>query len=311
MTSLDDSIISDQNLMLLDNVTNYTRASVDYFHHDFDYASPEIGDTWALLLKMRKHKLLRLPSCSTEDDDDYSMYLKRLHHCLWRRWAIHEYNLQNRKLDPLAINWNKETDVTVLYGPALSKNIETAAKKTPVAPATDADSIHSDPGATLDYEDTYSSSIDSQTSSIFDSPSILKTTTSNTEESAPTPKKSLKFNYIVARRDIDSSGKISECNVSINDIDYRVADEAAIAAANSSKSGRHYNSVGALRGGQSIVDYNSDPALYFDSSSYDYDYDYGFDDEDFVAYSSPRSGHHSHHSHHHNHHNHVRAPVHH
>lgn len=318
MTSLDDSIISDQNLMLLDNVTNYGRASVDYFHHNFDYSGPEMADTWTLLLKMRKHKLLRLPSCSTEDDDDYSMYLKRLHHCLWRRWAIHEYKLQNKKLDPLAINWNKETDVTVLYGPALSKDIETASKKC-VAPAAscadDAESVHSDSNVNYDYEDTYSSSIDSQTSSIFDSPSILKTT-SNTDEAAPSKKKSLKFNYIVARRDIDSAGKISESNISINDIDYCVAAAAAAASASASKHS-HYSSVGALKGNQSIVDYNNDrdnntPA-YYDSSYYDFDYDYdsALDDEDFIAYSSPRTEHrHSHSHHHHSHsHNHVRTAA--
>ncbi|CAD6637881.1 XXYS1_4_G0042960.mRNA.1.CDS.1 [Saccharomyces cerevisiae] len=120
MTSLDDTIISYQNLMLLDNMTNYNKPSIDYFHHKFNGARLEMPASWTLLLKMRKHKLLRLPSCSSEDTLDYNMYLVRLHHCLWRRWSIDHYGLQNSKSDPLSINWNKETDITVLYGPDLT-----------------------------------------------------------------------------------------------------------------------------------------------------------------------------------------------
>ncbi|CAI6631206.1 CBM_HP2_G0028260.mRNA.1.CDS.1 [Saccharomyces cerevisiae] len=119
MTSLDDTIISYQNIMLLDNMTNYNKPAIDYFHHEFNDASLEMSASWTLLLKMRKHKLLRLPSCSSEDVLDYNMYLVRLHHCLWRRWSINHYGLQNSKSNPLSINWNKETDVTVLYGPDL------------------------------------------------------------------------------------------------------------------------------------------------------------------------------------------------
>ncbi|SMN17887.1 similar to Saccharomyces cerevisiae YOR062C Protein of unknown function [Maudiozyma saulgeensis] len=302
MTSLDDSIISDQNLMLLDNVTNYTRASVDYFHHSFDYNKLEMSETWALLLKMRKHKLLRLPSCSSEDDDDYSMYLKRLHHCLWRRWAIHEFHLQDKKLDPLVINWNKETDVTVLYGPSLSKDIdqqkqeESKTVEIPSFSSQDSDeikSVHSD--TNLDYSssyDSYSSSVESQTSSIFDSPSILKTNHTNNNTSS-SMKKSLKFNSLVHRRDINQRGQFIESDIKINDIDSQM---------DSYTTSLHHNS-----GSYHYYDFNSKAeqnTLLFDDD----------DDENYITtfndQQSDSSSHHHHHHHHHHHtHNHVRTAV--
>lgn len=324
MASLDDSIISDQNLMLLDNVTNYNRASVDYFHHKFDYNNLEMSETWALLLKMRKHKLLRLPSCSSEDDDDYSMYLKRLHHCLWRRWGIDQFHLQNNKLDPLSINWNKETDVTVLYGPSLSKDIEQSQETTTSTVTShpldniqvDNDSIHSD--TQLDYSssyDSYSSSVESQTSSIFDSPSILKTKTSVTATTTTTnsPKKSLKFNCMVHRRDIDQKGKFLESNIIINDMDFQDND-----IVNSYTTSLHHNYFG----NQHYYDFNSKvekSTLLFDDDEQDSN-DFIQDDNtsDYIislndSYSQKQHHNHHHHHHHkHNHthtHNHVRTAV--
>lgn len=314
MASLDDSIISDQNLMLLDNVTNYNRASVDYFHHKFDYNKLEMSETWTLLLKMRKHKLLRLPSCSSEDDDDYSMYLKRLHHCLWRRWGIDQFHLQDKKLDPLSINWNKETDVTVLYGPSLSKDIEqsqdTATQSMDVS--LDNDSIHSD--TQLDYSssyDSYSSSVESQTSSIFDSPSILKPKNSNTNSTNST-KKSLKFNCMVHRRDIDSKGKFLETNIIINDMNFENNE-----INNSYTTSLHHNYLGS----QHYYDFNSKvekSTLLFDDDEEDSDdfmqnninedYIISLNEEDI----SNKHHHHHHHKHNHHHshtHNHVRTAV--
>ena len=117
MTSLDDTIISKQNLILLDNVTNYGRPAVDYFTQEFK--AQDIAMTWRLLVKMRNHKLLRLPSCSPEDDKDYHLYLVRLHHVLWRRWS-QLVVATGERVDPLSLNWDKDLDVTVLYGPDLA-----------------------------------------------------------------------------------------------------------------------------------------------------------------------------------------------
>ncbi|CAB4256274.1 similar to Saccharomyces cerevisiae YOR062C Protein of unknown function [Maudiozyma barnettii] len=307
MASLDDSIISDQNLMLLDNVTNYTRASVDYFHHNFDYNKLEMSETWALLLKMRKHKLLRLPSCSSEDDDDYSMYLKRLHHCLWRRWAIHDFHLQDKKLDPLAINWNKETDVTVLYGPSLSKDIEQQKQEQENRPVElslqgtqdvdDIKSVHSD--THLDYSssyDSFSSSVESKTSSIFDSPSILKTNCSDSSAFSSSPKrKSLKFNSTVHRRDVDQRGHFLESEIAINDTDSQM---------DSYTTSLHHNS-----GSYHFYDFNSkadQTTLLFDEEDSDVNYVSSFNDQQSNAASSNDNHHHHHHHHHHNH---VRTAV--
>ncbi|CAI4034828.1 hypothetical protein SMKI_11G2800 [Saccharomyces mikatae IFO 1815] len=253
MTSLDDTIISYQNLMLLDNMTNYNKPAIDYFHHKFNDASLEMPASWTLLLKMRKHKLLRLPSCSLEDSLDYNMYLVRLHHCLWRRWSINHYGLQNSKSDPLSINWNKETDVTVLYGPDLtnidsiedkmwpkqhngdqkqSKTLKSALKKNAESWIDEeVDEISSsidDKGTFLELEDvSYASSVDSHTSSIFDQhPTCTKISSVDEdtedfehEEKVQIPRK-LKFDQSVMRREIDSKGVIRESLVSINDVSH-------------------------------------------------------------------------------------------
>ncbi|KAH3900180.1 uncharacterized protein SCODWIG_03990 [Saccharomycodes ludwigii] len=119
--SLDDSIITKQNILLLDNVTNYNQTAVDYFHYDFSKLSL-LTTSWHILTHMGKYNIMRLPSCSNEIPDDYYVYLKRLHHCLWRRWSILQLNLP--KVDPLSLNWNKECDVTVLYGPYLNTDVD-------------------------------------------------------------------------------------------------------------------------------------------------------------------------------------------
>lgn len=219
MTSLDDTIISRQNLMLLDNVTNYNKPALDYFHQDFDYSTVDISLSWSLLLKMRKHKVLRLPSCSNEDDLDYNIYLERLHHCLWRRWSMKLFKLEDIRLDPLAINWNKDTDVTVLYGPDLSvpeanNRTEPKKKSKPTLKSCLAHSADDDEEAEY-YNDfsskyDYSSSVNSSTSSIFEK------TYSKDEDELP-QKKSLRFDDAVFKRVIDHSGNYHEIYTIIND----------------------------------------------------------------------------------------------
>ncbi|KAL3233564.1 Uncharacterized protein RNJ44_03604 [Nakaseomyces bracarensis] len=223
MTSLDDTIISRQNLMLLDNVTNYSKPALDYFHHEFDY-SKDVCLSWGLLLKMRKHKVLRLPSCSNEDDMDYNIYLERLHHCLWRRWSMNLFKLEDKKLNPLSINWNKDTDVTVLYGPDLSvsedeqkdeKKQQVEDKQKSSLKSCLSHSVEEDETAEY-YNDfstekyNYSSSVSSSTSSIFDK-------TYSEEELALPKKKSIRFDDAVFKRVIDHSGKHHEIYTIIND----------------------------------------------------------------------------------------------
>lgn len=220
MASLDDTIISRQNLMLLDNVTNYKKPALDYFHHEFDSDRLEMPMTWTLLLKMRKHKLLRLPSCASEDDEDYNSYLMRLHHCLWRRWSIEHYKLQDSKIDPLSINWNKEIDITVLYGPDLTgacANQELAElalcnmkdKSSQSQAQAEEEEIIVNPEV-RSY--TYSSSVDSNVSSIFDEANACTKTQSNSSN------RSLKFDETVLKREIDSHGEYRELRIVINDL---------------------------------------------------------------------------------------------
>lgn len=217
VNSLDDNIIVRKNLMLLDNVTNLERPAVDYFHYDFastdNLAMPQ---TWNLLCKVGKYKVLRLPSCSLEDDMDYNMYLKRLHHCLWRRWSMNQFHLTKKKIDPLRINWNKELDMTVLYGPevANTNSVSRITKDTAFLdkPAMVDDSLEE---KLSDEKLCYSSSLESRDSSIFDQiphGSCLKRTPSGSG-----PRKSLHFNNHVLRRDIDSHGSFHEREVFIND----------------------------------------------------------------------------------------------
>lgn len=222
MTSLDDTIISRQNLMLLDNVTNYNKPALDYFHQEFEYS--DVCSSWGLLLKMRKHKVLRLPSCSNEDDMDYNIYLERLHHCLWRRWSMNMFKLENQKLDPLAINWNKDTDVTVLYGPdlSISGTSTSTTQRKEKSTSNDKTTLKSCLSHSVDEDETaeyyndfstekydYSSSVSSSTSSIFDKACV--------EDDILPKKKSLRFDDAVFKRVIDHNGKHHEIYTIIND----------------------------------------------------------------------------------------------
>lgn len=238
MTSLDDSIICSQNLMLLDNVTNYNNVAIDYYHTKLSMEERRLS--YSLLLKMKKHKLLRLPSCSMEDEIDYKIYLHRLHHCIWRGWSIDFYGLQNHKMNPALINWDKENDMIVLYGPNFSsfinsnkkKNEEDLRKKTllkqmnidmPISIGKGKNNTFSDSDdvETLSNSDSdsglFSSSVDSDSSSaIFDSSSILK----NKSQVLPSDKK-LRFSNVVKKRDIttidNKDKKIDETFITIND----------------------------------------------------------------------------------------------
>lgn len=50
--SLDDNIIVRKNLMLLDNVTNYDKPAIDYFHYNFDSNDLAMPQTWNILCKL-------------------------------------------------------------------------------------------------------------------------------------------------------------------------------------------------------------------------------------------------------------------
>ncbi|AGO12679.1 AaceriADR205Cp [[Ashbya] aceris (nom. inval.)] len=118
--TIDDIVLVKHNLTLLDNATDLDRPAVDYFRCSLTEDPRKVFEIWQSLVKMGKRRLLRLPSCAMEDQYGYELYVQRLHHCLWRRWSIRQFGLEDNKVDPLLINWNKENDVTLLYGPTMS-----------------------------------------------------------------------------------------------------------------------------------------------------------------------------------------------
>ncbi|SCU85478.1 LAME_0D01508g1_1 [Lachancea meyersii CBS 8951] len=234
VTSLDDGVLTHQNMMLLENVTNLERPAIDYYHCDLSRDDPLVmPQTWNLLLRLGKYKLLRLPSCSAEDEKDYQRYVKRLHHCLWRRWSISYYKLGTKKLDPGAINWNKEQDFTVLYGPDLTvdderphpspepkpqhSEIEPADAK-PVLSLVSSKNVDSEPE---DFFSCVSSSLESRDSSIFDhvpsKPCLRHDKSSHRGRRRP-----LKFNDQVLCRNIDPYGSLCECKIVLNDTHMRI-----------------------------------------------------------------------------------------
>lgn len=224
--SLDDTVIVRRNLMLMENVTNLEKPAIDYYHFDFSSGrAMTMPQTWDLLLRLGKYQLVRLPSCSAEDDVDYQMYVKRLHHCLWRRWSMAHFGLTDCKLNPLDINWNKEQDVSVLYGPDLSLEDEsrctasTAGVVRSATPSGKPGADHADACASVDSCDdfgvAYGSSLDSRDSSIFDSLPRKSCLIRHPVRSGR--HHSLHFDNQVLRRDIDKYGDLCERTVFIND----------------------------------------------------------------------------------------------
>ncbi|SCV03626.1 LAMI_0H09670g1_1 [Lachancea mirantina] len=213
MNSLDDLVLVRRNLQLFDNVSNLQKPAIDYFHHDFGvHTTLAMPHAWFLLASMGKHRVLRLPSCSPDDVFDYDLYLERLHHCLWRRWSMEQRYCVRDKLDPLDINWNKELDVTVLYGPDLTGSCPTpGASAGALAPLPYRDSAYMNGSG-----DLLSSSASSDKSSLFDATPV-KSCLKNSEPART--RKNLHFKNSVKRRDIDLLGRSSEQDVCINDLD--------------------------------------------------------------------------------------------
>ncbi|EJS41682.1 YOR062C [Saccharomyces arboricola H-6] len=204
MTSLDDSVLTKKNIALLDNATNYTRPAVDYFRFTFDYDRLDVPITWRLLWKMRKHKLLRLPSCSSENEFDYTMYMARLHHCMWRRWSINHFKLDDLKIDPLSINWNKERDVTLLYGPDLAEIYE----REPILPKVYVRNKK------VQEKQLFGAGNDGTGSTPLHKDGVVFP-----DDKVPS-QRTISFNDTVRRRDIDKRGRFQESCVLINDINH-------------------------------------------------------------------------------------------
>ena len=204
--SADDSILTKQNIILLDNFTNYNRPSVDYFDDSFDSYS-HYANSFLLLSKytQKRKKNLRLPSCSSEDELDYFFYIGRLTNCVFRRWSIHVNPKINVKINPLDINWNREMDTTVLYGPDLTNRVPTGIPSL-LTKGTNASSSSSSLKRT-------SSGISTPSSSTWSSP------LQSCVASKSTVSKCLHFNELVLKKVIyDQWGNFYESHTLINDI---------------------------------------------------------------------------------------------
>ncbi|KAJ1919569.1 protein phosphatase regulator [Mycoemilia scoparia] len=78
---------------------------VDYLY--YDWSLDNFGPNWSMLRRTYPHEI-------NEWDPDPSFKI-RCQNVLWRQWSIHLRQLD--KFPPEKINWNKDADLSFLYGP--------------------------------------------------------------------------------------------------------------------------------------------------------------------------------------------------
>ena len=208
-----------------------------------------------------------------DDESNYFAYLHRLRNCLWRRWSIHVFQLDDVKMDPLKINWNKEEDLNLLYGPDLRYDkaciaAEIIGEQRKIFCCADAGYVSSD------EDSDCSLSGFSENLSIFDSPRgclspcltscMTRATTAGSTSCGK--RRSLKFCDIVSRRDISLGGGIFDINVMINDTQYNKYIPSGNSNGNGNGNVYSYN-----------YGYSNDEVAYdddYDKLAYSYNYDY-------------------------------------
>lgn len=289
---MDDLVLSRQSLTLLDNITNLQRSTLNYLEHNFNYDELELPKSYNLLVKLRHHILLRLPSCSMDDESNYFAYLHRLRNCLWRRWSIHMFELDDVKMDPLELNWNKEDDLNLLYGPDLRYDEVSIAAEIISEHRREARKYGC---AYVSYDHDHDEGEDSDSSlsgvsedfSIFDSASrcgspqsclspwltscMSRATAGTGSTTSGNKRRSLKFCDIVSRRDISLDGGIFDINIMINDTRYNKYIPSGLTQSGSgSVYGYGYNY------GYNYVKYNDELAFDddYDKLAYSYNHDY-------------------------------------
>lgn len=101
--------------------------AVDYFSHDL--TSKQYHNCWKSIVNnqfMKQYELSNVDNITrlrlVQQTDDLMMFLPttsqpRLENACWRAWYKKLKSL--KELDPTKINWFKENDVTVLYGPLI------------------------------------------------------------------------------------------------------------------------------------------------------------------------------------------------
>ncbi|CCE64957.1 hypothetical protein TPHA_0J01350 [Tetrapisispora phaffii CBS 4417] len=212
--SLDDLALTKDNIIFFDNFNNYEKQAIDYFTY-----SPENIDynlTYAKYFNVLNtyksniyNEKIRLPSCSSDDPLDYTIYLKRLINCVFRKWSMKLFNRKD-KVDPLDINWKKDSDITVLYGPDLALSdfkyidINIAPNKSE-SPNDDIYDKRMSPMTNNDFLEC--------NDHLSRSTSVASSTSSNNNSC----NKNLQFKDTVLRRYIYSKGNHYDFRVMIND----------------------------------------------------------------------------------------------
>lgn len=127
-----------------------------------------------------------------------------------------QLNGNESKYDPLRINWNKENDMTVLYGPQLSDDCLAATQLVPKNLHSEVLSVEVD--SDLDSYNYSSSPTNSDASSIFESnkPILIKNGNSSMAKDSQV-KKNLRFSDSVRTREIDHWGVVYDGMSTIND----------------------------------------------------------------------------------------------
>jgi len=102
-------MIPDDNLSVIPGLQYAPKICVDYLSHEWTQED-DIWTSWKVMSKQKKELSNGI----------------RLENASWRTWAKQKYNLKT--VNPKKLNWLKESDVTWLYGPLHTSNIETSPK---------------------------------------------------------------------------------------------------------------------------------------------------------------------------------------
>lgn len=191
------------NSFSYDDMTNYKTNNAPTFTQNIDYMTNENINEYNLHQCWKRNNSLSVRSLK----DDINLVIpstvsRRLENACWRRWF--KLMRQLPEISPSCINWNKDEDITWLYGPKFDDD------EFKIGPGN-----LSDDACDMTFTKCDITKCDSRHSSVtsLSSTSSLRTITSDVsvdfdrpffEKSAPKSKpfKKVKFNYIINSREI-------------------------------------------------------------------------------------------------------------
>lgn len=185
-----------------DDMTNYKSTNAPKFTQNIDYMTKLTINEYNLHQCWKRNNSLSVKS----QQDDISLVIpssvsRRLENACWRRW--YKQMKQLPEVSPSCINWNKDEDITWLYGPKFdSDNFNPGTDNLSSSACESADSH-----AKCDSRNSSVSSL-SSTSSLrtmesdismdYDCPQDPRVKTASKTK----PFKKVKFNYIITSREI-------------------------------------------------------------------------------------------------------------